>query len=83
MFGAERIDWFNGGLFDGDDVLPVERLDIKVIEAVGKLNWAQIEPAIFGTLFERSLTLASAPSYPGNAGIGLVWRNARAGLALY
>ncbi len=55
MFGAERVDWFNGGLFDGDDVLPVERLDIKVIEAVGKLNWAKIEPAIFGTLFERSL----------------------------
>jgi hypothetical protein len=55
MFGAERVDWFNGGLFDGDDVLPVERLDMKVIEAVGKLNWAKIEPAIFGTLFERSL----------------------------
>jgi len=55
MFGAERIDWFNGGLFDGDDVLPLEPLDLRVVEAVAKLDWARIEPAIFGTLFERSL----------------------------
>src|SRR5207244_7511383 len=41
MFGAERVDWFNGGLFDGNDVLPLERDDIKVIEQVGRLSWAR------------------------------------------
>ncbi len=55
MFGADPVDWFNGGLFDGDDVLPLEALDLQVLEAVGRLDWARIEPAIFGTLFERSL----------------------------
>jgi type II restriction/modification system DNA methylase subunit YeeA len=55
MFGADQVDWFNGGLFDGDDVVPLEAPDLKVIEQVAKLDWARIEPAIFGTLFERSL----------------------------
>lgn len=55
MFGADVIDWFNGGLFDGDDVVPLELEEIATIREVSKLNWAEIEPAIFGTLFERGL----------------------------
>jgi hypothetical protein len=54
-FGAEQIPWFNGGLFDGAAVLPLERNDIKVIRRVSSLDWSQVEPAIFGTLFERGL----------------------------
>ena len=63
MFGTERVDWFNGGLFDSDAVLPREPNDIKVIEDVGRLNWAAIEPAIFGTLFERSLDPAQRAQF--------------------
>jgi hypothetical protein len=55
MFGAEIIQWFNGGLFDSDVVLPLHGSEITTLLEVGRLNWALIEPAIFGTLFERGL----------------------------
>jgi Putative transposase len=55
MFGAEVIQWFNGGLFDSTDVLPLHGSEITTLLDVGKLDWALIEPAIFGTLFERGL----------------------------
>lgn len=55
LFGAEKIDWFNGGLFDSDEVLLLETLEIDLLRYVGQLDWSQIEPAIFGTLFERGL----------------------------
>jgi hypothetical protein len=54
-FGVERIEWFNGSLFDGADVIPLEKAEIEVIRSVARLDWAEIEPAIFGTLFERGL----------------------------
>lgn len=55
LFGAEHIDWFNGGLFDSGDVLPLVAEEIKVVDQVSRLDWSQVEPAIFGTLFERGL----------------------------
>ena len=55
LFGAERIEWFNGGLFDGPEVLPLSELEIKLVQQVSRLDWSQVEPAIFGTLFERGL----------------------------
>jgi hypothetical protein len=55
MFGVERIDWFNGGLFDSADVLSLSRPEIGLLVEVGRLDWGRIEPAIFGTLFERGL----------------------------
>ncbi len=55
LFGAERIDWFNGGLFDSGDVLPLDAEEIVVVDRVSRLDWSQVEPAIFGTLFERGL----------------------------
>ena len=55
LFGAERIQWFNGGLFDGGEVLPLTRDEIATIDKVSRLDWSQVEPAIFGTLFERGL----------------------------
>ena len=54
-FGIERIHFFNGGLFADDDVIPLTREDVAVLARVAALNWSQIEPAIFGTLFERGL----------------------------
>ena len=54
-FGAEIIDWFNGGLFDGNDTLPLQSGDIAALMTVARLDWTEVEPSIFGTLFERGL----------------------------
>ena len=55
LFGTERIEWFNGGLFDSNEVLALETDEIDLLRWVGRLDWSQINPAIFGTLFERGL----------------------------
>lgn len=55
FFGVERVDWFNGGLFADADALVLTRDEIGILLAAGKLDWSLIEPAIFGTLFERGL----------------------------
>jgi type II restriction/modification system DNA methylase subunit YeeA len=55
LFGAERIEWFNGGLFDGGSALPMTPEEIGLVGRVSTLDWSQVEPAIFGTLFERGL----------------------------
>jgi len=54
-FGVEVIDWFNGGLFDDDDTLPLTGDEFKQLFALSHLDWSSIEPAIFGTLFVRGL----------------------------
>ncbi|WP_309892799.1 DNA methyltransferase [Archangium sp.] len=54
-FGTERIDWFNGGLFADDSVLPLKHQDIELLLDVAEKDWSNIEPAILGTLFERGL----------------------------
>ena len=54
-FGSEFIDWFNGGLFDDEDVLPLDATDLQDALTASRLNWSAIEPSIFGTLFERGL----------------------------
>ncbi|HRW66066.1 MAG TPA: class I SAM-dependent DNA methyltransferase [Candidatus Competibacter sp.] len=54
-FGLTRIAWFNGGLFDDDACLPLERADLDLLHSAAVLDWSAIEPAIFGTLFERGL----------------------------
>jgi len=55
MVGFDHIDWFNGGLFDDDLVLPLERDEIDTALAAAKLDWSDIDPSILGTLFERGL----------------------------
>jgi hypothetical protein len=55
LYGLDRVDWFNGSLFKDDAVLPLEADDLKLLEEVAALDWSSIEPAIFGTLFERGL----------------------------
>ena len=55
LFGVDEIEWFNGGLFDDDTALPLTRADIKAIAEAAEFNWADIDPSIFGTLFERGL----------------------------
>jgi type II restriction/modification system DNA methylase subunit YeeA len=53
--GFERVEWFNGGLFDDDRALPLERVDIDDLLEAARLDWSQIDPSILGTLFERGL----------------------------
>ena len=53
--GFERVDWFNGGLFDDDSALPLTRDDISLVREAAARDWAEIDPSIFGTLFERGL----------------------------
>jgi type II restriction/modification system DNA methylase subunit YeeA len=53
--GFEAVDWFNGGLFDDDFALPLTKDDIEIVNEVASLDWAEIDPSILGTLFERGL----------------------------
>jgi type II restriction/modification system DNA methylase subunit YeeA len=55
LVGFEAVEWFNGGLFDSDDVLPLERDDLDDLVRAAKLDWSDIDPSILGTLFERGL----------------------------
>ena len=50
-----RIEWFNGGLFNDDDALPLTKSDIKVALKAANQDWSNIDPSIMGTLFERGL----------------------------
>lgn len=51
----ESIDWFNGGLFDDDATLPLDAAELKLVLKCAEFDWSNIEPSIFGTLFERGL----------------------------
>jgi type II restriction/modification system DNA methylase subunit YeeA len=53
--GFEKVEWFNGGLFDNDDALPLEGEDIELVLRVARQDWSDIDPSILGTLFERGL----------------------------
>jgi type II restriction/modification system DNA methylase subunit YeeA len=52
---GDVVPWFNGGLFDDDDALPLDAVSVTQLLTCAKLDWSDIEPAIFGTLFERGL----------------------------
>lgn len=54
-FGAERIDYFNGNLFDATEVLDVTAEELRQLRDVSLLDWSNIDASIFGTLFERAL----------------------------
>ena len=55
FFGEHAIMHFNGGLFDSDNVLELDRDGLEILHGVAMLDWSNIEPSILGTLFERSL----------------------------
>jgi hypothetical protein len=54
-FGADSVAYFNGGLFDEAPALRLTAADIDVLLTAAGRDWGAVEPAIFGTLFERSL----------------------------
>ena len=52
LFGADAIAHFNGDLFNGSEPVELSEVSLqRLVEAVNK-NWRDIEPSIFGTLFE-------------------------------
>ncbi|RGP37733.1 class I SAM-dependent DNA methyltransferase [Pseudotabrizicola alkalilacus] len=53
--GFEQVDWFNGGLFDTDEALPLTWEDLDDLTRATQLDWSDIDPSILGTLFERGL----------------------------
>ncbi len=54
-FLLKPIRRFNGGLFDDARIVPLTVGEIGLVEEASRLDWSSVEPAIFGTLFERSL----------------------------
>ncbi|MBI4718240.1 MAG: transposase [Planctomycetes bacterium] len=54
-FGVDAVAHFNGGLFDDSPALKLTAADIDTLLAAATPDWGSVEPAIFGTLFERSL----------------------------
>ncbi len=53
--GFETVAWFNGGLFDSDDALPLTKDEIETTLGAAALDWSEIDPSILGALFERGL----------------------------
>ena len=58
--GADEIAHFNGDLFKSIDGGPVDTVELSTtaLQRLGEAcerNWRDIEPSIFGTLFERAL----------------------------
>ncbi len=95
--GFERVEWFNGGLFDHSPSLPLDATDLKDVLAAARLDWSAIDPSILGTLFERGLDPAKRSQlgahYTGREMIGRIvepvvvapllaeWAEARARMA--
>ena len=53
--GFDSVPWFNGGLFDDDSTLPMDREQIDIAYRAAALDWSEIDPSVLGTLFERGL----------------------------
>ena len=76
LFGSDEIKHFNGDLFNESDTVELSEVSLqRLAEAVDK-NWRDIEPSIFGTLFERVLDANKRSQlgahYTGADDIGLV-----------
>src|SRR3546814_9903490 len=54
------IDWFNGGLFSDNSVLPVSSEDIEQLLSAAQRDWSQIVPSID----RKSTLLKSSHSCP-------------------
>ena len=55
LFGADEVPYFNGDLFNEVDTVELSSTALFLLEQASKKNWRNIEPSIFGTLFERAL----------------------------
>ena len=55
LFGAVEIAHFNGDLFSNAGTVELSGTALLRLEEATRKNWRNIEPSIFGTLFERAL----------------------------
>ena len=55
FFSMEDVPHFNGTLFDDASVIEMSSDELDLLAKASTLDWSSIEPAILGTLFERSL----------------------------
>ncbi len=56
LFGVVgKILKFNGGLFANPSALSLDDHALRLLLMAAECNWADVEPAIFGTLLERAL----------------------------
>ena len=51
----KRVRHFNGGLFKQAHAIPLNREEIGELYEASRHDWADVEPAIFGTLLEQAL----------------------------
>ena len=76
LFGADEVPYFNGDLFNEVDTVELSSTALFLLEQASKKNWSNIEPSIFGTLFERALDASQRAQlgahYTGAADIMLV-----------
>ncbi len=54
-YGNDRVDHFNGGLFDDAPPLALNSAELNDLARAAGRDWSAVEPSIFGTLFERIL----------------------------
>jgi type II restriction/modification system DNA methylase subunit YeeA len=54
-FGLDDIRHFNGDLFDSTAVVLPTPDEMRRIKDAARLQWDQVDPSIFGTLFERGM----------------------------
>jgi hypothetical protein len=50
-----KVLHFNGGLFADPTAIPLLKDELILLGLAAERNWAEVEPAIFGTLLERAL----------------------------
>ena len=55
LFGADRISYFNGDLFNEVKTVEFTGPALLRLHAAAEKDWRNIKPSIFGTLFERAL----------------------------
>jgi hypothetical protein len=48
---------FNGGLFKNANALPLNEVQLSLLIDAASKDWKEVEPAIFGTLLERALSV--------------------------
>ncbi|MGD9747195.1 MAG: class I SAM-dependent DNA methyltransferase [Verrucomicrobiales bacterium] len=51
----KKVAHFNGGLFENPTALPLTVDQISLLIDAAEADWAEVDPAIFGTLLERAL----------------------------
>jgi type II restriction/modification system DNA methylase subunit YeeA len=54
-FWGEDVLHFNGGLFADADVIELQAGEIQKLSDANIPDWSNVEPSVFGTLFERTL----------------------------